>query len=315
MGIGTQIKFHFHPFEHTQNHHAVEKSENGRQYKYLIGIASGVKVDAHGERMTEKCIKSFMTQANSGDILLYPDTHGIKASEDVGILAKAEMLENGDWKTYFRLYDENDNIGPVKLEKINDIWKQAKGMPPYTKARQKGFSIEGIIPDESIIKNGFDQSAIDDVQLDGVCLVPRPAYTDSIATAIYKALGETTPHRRESLVNILKSQMDQSELEDQYYSRKWEYNDVLENTIEQIMIKKNNNKAEELGIVFKEYSDLMTNLIIKSESLFKKNFEQEYIKKMDEGKDPLNVSSALSRLDMYKSLLDQVKLLSKKMED
>ena len=272
--VGKDIKFHFHPYKYDENQHVIEKADSeGRQRRYLAGISSGLNVDAHGERMSEKCIGSFMNQANSGDILLFPDAHGIQESNDIGILNKAEILPTGDWYTEFRLYDEHDNVGPVKLEKSDTIWKQMNGLPPYQRKRQKGFSIEGIIPDTAIIASSvteLDRSVIDDVMLDGVVLVPRPAYKDSIATAVYKALGETTPYRRESIQTTIRENVELQDIEDNYYKYKWQYLDALEQNIELIMTKVNNNKSEELQILFDEYSRLMTNLILNSERMFVK---------------------------------------------
>ena len=150
------IHLHFHPREFDKGNHVIEKADSaGRKRRYLCGISSGVKVDEHGERMTEKCIKSFMSQANSGQVLLFPDIHGIKESEDIGFLSKAEILDSNDWHTEFGLWDEGDGIGKNKSEKIDTLWKQVNGLPPYKKARQKGFSIEGIIPETSIIMDNF----------------------------------------------------------------------------------------------------------------------------------------------------------------
>ena len=224
----TPIKFNFHPFEIDKGNHAVYKSEgsDGVKRRYLKGISSGIKIDGHGERMTDKCIKSFMDQATQGDILLYPDVHGIQASSDIGILTKAEVMPNGDWLTEYRLHDARDGIGANKMEKINDIWKQIRGDKPYTVPRQKGFSIEGFIPDEGIVTSDMSggKRVINNVELDGVILVPRPAYKDSVANAIYKALGEVNPHREnnlrkqmcDGLKGVLHEKVMGEELKDNY---------------------------------------------------------------------------------------------------
>lgn len=320
---GKSIKFHFHPYKYESKNHILEKSIGDNKHRYLCGVSSGLKEDAHGERMTEKCIKSFMAQAESGDVLLYPDIHGIKESEDIGIMTKATVLDNGDWYTEYRLYDETDEVGNNKLEKIKNIWKQVNGDPPYTKPKQKGFSIEGIIPDESIIKNNRDRNAIDDVLLDGVVLVPRPAYTDSVTTAVYKALNETTNERRKALQESIRGQLMDKEEQDKYYSKKWELNDSLERVIELIMLKKNTNKREELSIIFEEFKDMMIDLILSSENVFvsdKEPFVEDTtdILNMDEPRlDTLNTfrEDALSaKVDLYKSLLNQIKILKTTME-
>ena len=188
-----KIAFHFHPFEYDSKSHVIEKSIDGVKKRYLKGVSSGIKIDGHGERMTEKCIKSFMDQANSGDVLLYPDIHGIKQSEDIGILTKASVSPIGDWETEYKLYDESDGVGQNKLEVIDTIWKQLNGIAPYSKPLQKGFSIEGFIPDAGVQMSQTGKRVIDNVELDGVVLVPRPAYQDSVANAVYKALGELPP--------------------------------------------------------------------------------------------------------------------------
>lgn len=316
--IGKPIKFNFHPKEFNEGNHTIEKAdENGKKRRYLCGISSGIKMDAHGERMTEKCIKSFMDQANSGDILLFPDIHGIKESEDIGILVKAEILpETNDWYTEYALYDEQDGIGPVKAEKINTLWKQINGLPPYRKARQKGFSIEGIIPEEAVIMDswgGIDRSVIDDISLDGSVLVPRPAYKDSIATAIYKALGETTPYRVKSIVESLRSKVVDQEVKDNYYKLKWDYQDALEELLDKIMKKSNNNKAEELGILFDEYKDLMINLVLGSEKMFveeQPEFEESVIIEIGKDKSQSFLTAEKKevnpKLELYKSLYSQL---------
>lgn len=313
---GKSIKFNFHPNDFDNRGHTIVKEEGETKRRYLAGVSSGLKVDAHGERMSEKCIKSFMNQANSGDILLYPDIHGIKESEDIGKLTKAIIMDNGDWYTEYELYDERDGIGPVKAEKIETLWKQVNGMAPYTKARQKGFSIEGIIPDENIIQNSFggiDKSVMDEVLLDGVVLVPRPAYQDSIATAIYKAFGETTPERQDSLKTSLMESLNQEKLENQYYTEKWNCQDALEKTIEKIMRKQNNNKSEELNFIFDEYKNLMIDLLLRSSAMFAPSAGQEDLTERIE--DNTVLASDSSKLKIFKALSSELKTLVKTMED
>lgn len=313
--IGKEIKFHFHPNDFEHKGHVIEKDEGGKKRRYLGGISSGLKLDAHGERMTDKCIKSFMNQASSGEILLYPDIHGIKESEDIGKLIKAQIMPNGDWYTEYRLYDTDDGIGPMKAEKIDTLWKQLNGIPPYGKPRQKGFSIEGIIPDENIIYDSYgdqERGVLDDVLLDGVVLVPRPAYKDSIATAIYKAFGETTPQRQESLKISLVQNIQREQIENAFYKVKWEYQDALEGTIEKIMRKTNNNKLEELNLIFDEYKGLMIELIMKSASVFADEQPAEEQTEMIE--DNTVLESVNPKLRLYKSLLTELKKLDKVME-
>ena len=169
----------------------VEKSVDGVKHRYVCGIASGTRIDQHGERLTQHCIDSIVRQCNEGDILLYADVHGVKASEDIGILTDFHLDEKGDWIVEFRLYDESDKVDTKSLETADKLWKQLNGFPPYRKPRRKGFSIEGYVPDENgMVEKKENFGIIDDIVLEGVVVVPEPAYQDSVIHAVYKALGE-----------------------------------------------------------------------------------------------------------------------------
>jgi len=319
-GQSTPISIHFHPFKFKQKQHAIEKAdESGNKRRYVAGISSGLKLDQHKERMTEKCIKSFMSQANSGDVLLYPDMHGIKASEDIGILTRAELTTEHDWFTEYQLYDDNDDIGTNKLEKIDTLWKQINGLPPYRKPRQKGFSIEGFIPESGMLSYEADamgnigKRVIDDVQLDGVLLVNRPAYKDSVVTAIYKALGEMMPEKaikvRKNIQTALREKVNQEELRDKYYKHKWDLQDAMESEIERIMKSEDPSKRDKLDILFQEYNNMMVELILNSESLFLPEEEGDQVEGNPYGSSPMIGKD--SRLDIYKSLIIELKKYSK----
>jgi hypothetical protein len=272
--IQKRISFHFHPLIEN-NTFAVEKSLNNKKKRYLRGISSGIKTDQHGERMTERCVKSFMEQANSGEVLLFPDIHGIKQSEDIGRLTEARVLPNFDWETEFELHDED--IGEVKKEKIDTLWKQINGFPPYTRPIQKGFSVEGYIPEhDGIIRmSATGQRVIDSVLLDGVILVPRPAYKDSIANAIYKALDELPPWEvnkiKKNVENKLSNILKDKESESQYYAKKYEIEDSFQEIVEDIMQDPKDKKKERLESLFNEYKNLMIDLILSSSNIFAKD--------------------------------------------
>jgi hypothetical protein len=174
-----------------QSSRQIEKSIQGRKSKYLVGVASGIDEDAHGEHLTPNCIASLVKQAQEGDVLLFADVHGIKESEDIGIMTDFKVLPNKDWEVEFRLYDESDGVGRDCLDKINKLWAQLNGLPPYTQPRQKGFSIEGFIPDNQVLQYKKQQHGqIDDMVLEGVVVVPRPAYQNSVVQAIQKSVDE-----------------------------------------------------------------------------------------------------------------------------
>jgi len=321
----TPISFHFQPSGIDDNQHIVVKSDKGMKRRYLCGISSGIQIDGHGERMTEKCIKSFMEQANRGDVLLYPDVHGIKASEDIGILTKAEIQPSGDWYTEYRLYDDQDGIGAIKLEKIDDLWKQLNGFAPYKKPRQMGFSIEGYIPESAIISANKDlqgnltNRVIDDVVLDGTILVPRPAYKDSIATAVYKALGEIHPFKVQSIQTSVRQELSDllkdEEMKNAYYRKKYEINDALDKTIEKIMMGHDANKQQALEIVFDEFKSIMIGLILESSSMFQEDIGDDYL--IEKSENPYGIKglqgNSPSKLDVLKSLRSSLLVMRKEL--
>jgi hypothetical protein len=265
-----KIKFNFHPYNFENKLHAVEKAEGGRKRRYLKGVSSGSKIDGHGERLSENCIKSFQSQAASGDILLYEGLHGVNFVDDIGKLVNSEITPEGDWLTEYRLYDELDNMGPVTLEKTDKLWKQIVGLPPYKTPKQKGFSIEGEIPDGGILTvSETGKRVMDNVVLDGVVVVPRPAYQDSVAHAVYKALGLDAPQAvRKSLTNNLRDAIDGEEKKDIYFKRRWQIDEALNEEIEKIMTS-NENSNEKLEILFDEYKGLMLDLISSSADYFR----------------------------------------------
>lgn len=304
MGEKVSLSFHFGPYDFEHQGHAVTKAdESGNARKYLGGVASGMREDMHGERMTQKCIKSFIEQANSGDILLYPDIHGVKYTEDIGILKEARILPNGDWYTEFRLYDEYDDVDSRSREVADKLWKQVNGLAPYTKPKQKGFSIEGFVPEESIIQMDEDggRRVMDDVLLDGVVVVPRPAYQDSIAHAIYKALGETPPWVVE---NKLRNVLKKGEVENAYFRRKFAAEEAFESLVTDIMNSDSVNKAEQVDQVVKEYGGVLRELVINSEAAFKTEIKKDVV-------DNPYKSSGLDKHKLFNQLFKELDKLEK----
>jgi hypothetical protein len=157
--------------------------------RYLCGIATGLKKDAHGERMSGNCIRSIIRQSKAKDILLFPDEHGIRESEDIGILHNLKQLPNGDIYVEFRLYDDTDNVDARSIETANKLWAQSSGLPPYTRPREKGFSIEGYIPEErqDLEEKRENEGIIDDMKVEGFVVVPEPAYENSVIQTVEKS--------------------------------------------------------------------------------------------------------------------------------
>src|SRR5690242_12360893 len=200
-----KIRFDFHPASQ-QDAFSVRKQDGG-EGRWLEGVTSGTGLDGHGERMTERCIESFRRQAKSGDVLLYAGKHDVNYTEDIGRLAEHSIDEAMDWHTAYRLHE---GIGPVKQEVVDTVWAQANGLPPYTKPRGFGFSIEGDIPDGGILyMDEAGRRVIDDVRLTGVVLVRNPAYRTSVAHAVMKALGlPTSQEIRKALTGSLAENLE-----------------------------------------------------------------------------------------------------------
>lgn len=272
----TKIKFMFHPVMVDRRPFAVEKQEGELKRRYLEGVSSGTSEDGHGERMTENCIKSFQDQAGSGNILLYEGQHGVNFVDDIGKLVRAEIMPNGDWKTTYRLYDKADGMGPNTMEKVDKVWRQVNGLPPYVSPegkpwpKQLGFSIEGEIPDGGILTmDDTGKRVMDNVLLDGTVLVGRPAYRTSIAHAVYKALGETPPWVVENnMKKHLRQAIDDEERKENYFRRRNQIDDALNDEIENIM-SLGENTAERLDMLLDEYKALMIELITDSAEYFK----------------------------------------------
>lgn len=263
---GRAIQFHFgQPADSS----AVEKDAASGKRKYLTGVATGLKQDQTGERVTEKCIDSIVRQAQAGDVLLFPDVHGMGDSKDIGILESFRVLDNGDWYVEFRLYDASDGVGQDTLETIDKIWKQINGLPPYKKPRKKGFSIEGYIPTENGLIKRDQYNQIDEIVLQGAIITPIPAYKDSVAHAVYKALGERSPWAiRKDIKSRLYDAMIEKETRDDFERERWDIGAALDDVIKETMTGDLPDKEGALRIAFDEYRDLMVDLILKSAAIY-----------------------------------------------
>lgn len=272
MSEPRRIAFHFHPNDSSGVWY-VEKEESGKKRRYLEGVSSGLNVDGAGERMTEKAIKGFHDQASAGDVTLYAGRHGVDFTDDIGKLVHSEILPNGDWLTRYRLFDEADGFAPggTTLEKCNKVWLKVNGLPPYQKQKKMGFSVEGVIPDNGILNvDGTGKRVMDSVELDGVVLVPRPAYKDSVARAVYKALDLMLPGDMASgLRQSLASQVAEKIERDEYYRQYYALQGAMDEKVHQIMLTGSPERADQLRTLFGEYADLMVELIMRSEAVFR----------------------------------------------
>jgi hypothetical protein len=247
---------------------SVDKDLDGDKGRYLTGVASGLNEDAHGERVTANCIESLCRQAEEGDVLLFADQHGVKESEDIGLLKHFEVRPNGDWYVEFKLHDEKDKIDTASLEKANKLWAQVNGLSPYTKPREKGFSIEGYIPDDKILEDKKERlGIIDDMVLEGVVVVPKPAYHDSVIHAIYKSLEVTPPWKvQKDARRKLRSSLVRKDLAGAYDRERFEIEAARDELIREAVdrnLESTENLGEDLRLIFDEYKELAVELITK----------------------------------------------------
>lgn len=271
MNLRREISFHFHPFEFESKGHAVQKADsNGKKRRYLYGVASGSKTDAEGERLTDNCIQSINNQATSGHVLLMSDLHGKGSTEDIGYITDSKILENGDWWIEAMLFDESDGVPEEKLGQIDTLWKQVNGLPPYKRPLQKGFSIEGWTTDILETNQATGARVINDMEIDYVAVVPRPAYNDSIAHAIAKALGSrTTGSLKNQIGKMLIERLEKENERDNYGELRWNLDAAFDGLIEEIMASDSIDKGRELGVVLDEYKIALINLLMQNEAVFK----------------------------------------------
>lgn len=233
------------------------ENSNANKKRYLVGISSGLSIDAHNDRMSKECIDDFLEQTQKKDITLYIN-HGKDFTSDVGILENSKLLENGDWYTEYRLYDESDNVPQSDKDLAEKIWRQANGLPPYKSKRQFGFSIEGFIPDDKVINDGTGK-IIQKVDLDpGVSLVSKPAYTESVVSAIQKALYGKSNIEKSNEINELEKVINKRLEKDDFYDSIEELYDSLESAENAILTGTDEPEIKEVKLrdIYSKFIDM-----------------------------------------------------------
>lgn len=299
------IKFNFQMLNPMKKEHIIEKADRtGQKRRYVRGISSGILKDGDGERMTMNAIENMHSQGKSEDVLLYQGKHGVNFADDIGILTDSSIINKQDWFTEYRLYDEADGLDQVTTGKADKVFRQLAGVHPYTKMKQYGFSIEGLIPESSILagRKQLDGSmknrVIDHVDLQGVLLVSKPSYAN-VADAVYKALKELNPVSSEKLhKNFQNSFMDQvqnQEMKDSFYRQLFSMNDTLMTQIEKIMAVTDGRAEERLSILFDEYGPAMISLILQHEGAFQRDTANKAIE-LENQKGMESLASMLGKL-------------------
>lgn len=298
------IKFNFQMFSPEKKEHIIEKADSsGQKRRYIRGISSGILKDGDGERMTMSCINGMENQAQKGDILFFSGKHGVNFVDDIGILTDSSIINGQDWFTEYRLYDEADGMGEMTRERADKVFRQVSGLPPYTKPKEYGFSIEGIIPEGSILSQKtmddgtVKERVINHVELQGVVLVSKPSYAN-VSSAVYKALGELHPtaemRLHKDFQTSFKTQLLNEEMRDSFYRQQYSMNDALMDSIEKIMLINDGRASERLQILFEEYSPAMIELILQHEGAFQRDGETNLELETQKGIE--NLASKLGKL-------------------
>lgn len=308
-----KISFHFHPYDWKNKNHVIQKENNeGVKRKYLLGIASGLKTDGEGERITKRCVEKMQETANSGTLLVFDCPHGVAGTDDIGIITNSQVSPIGEWIIEVRLYDELDGFdkNSPTLQKADKLWKQLNGFPPYVdkdgnpRPLQKGFSIEGYAPPGGIISvSNEGKRVLNDIVLDGVIVTPRPAYTDSVITAVYKTLDELMPQQkatleasvRDRLLDKIKSGDSGENFYLQYYGAQDALQDILEE-----YLRHPRQLDDRLNSAFEQYKRIMIELLKRNISMFQnKSAEQISIQKSQRMR---TLSLAMMELDLSRKL-------------
>jgi hypothetical protein len=135
--------------------------------------------------------------------------------------------------------------------------------------------------------------------------------------AVYKALGELNPYKETAIRKDIKSELskiiEDNEIKDEYYKKRWDIQDVMDRAIEKIMSGSIPDKKRQLEILFDEYQQLMTELILQSESIFSRREDDSNENIITEPFGAI-VNKSMSKLDFFCGLEAQLEMALKILE-
>ncbi|MCJ7507834.1 MAG: hypothetical protein MUO85_03770 [candidate division Zixibacteria bacterium] len=103
--------------------------------------------------------------------------------------------------------------------------------------------------------------------------------------AVCKCLGVLPPEVENDIKKSfglkLHDIVNQKEMQNQYFSKKYDIENALDETIRDIMVGKAKHESERLNIIFDEYKNLMVELILNSPNLFQAETNGDVIKAVD----------------------------------
>ncbi|MDI7218871.1 hypothetical protein QMN07_15325 [Leptospira santarosai] len=261
----------------------IKKDASGRERRYIIGTSSGPKKDAHTDSMSEKCIKGFQQQSQEKAILLvHPHTENLIENQ-IGILDKSAIDQDGEWKTQFRLFDkydleDNPEFSKAVVEKANQFWMMVRGDGAYGKpTRISQFSIQGLIKNDDVTKTEKGP-VINWIELDAVAAVTKGAYPQNDFLTVEKALTQFI--QKGELQDAIVQDQKTRDLYDENLSIDYIFRDSFRNIIESK--DSTDQKKERISNLFDEYKQLIMNLFEKYDYEFPDQDEDENQKSAEE---------------------------------
>lgn len=243
----------------------VEKDAFGTETRYLEGTSSGsLFVDAHNERMSERCIKGFQKQAEEKTIyFLHPHTDDLLTNH-IGILIsdKSYVDDKNEWKTCFKIWSDNDlknGIPKSNIDRANDFWNQITGQGVYQKPTAlKQLSVQGLVDESKDIKYAGSVRIIDWVELDGVSAITKGAYPQddfTVAQKIFKQLDIKQ-------IGILKQKIKKSDNLDEFYISEMKLEDRFNDAKNELLFDEtlsNEEKKQRMIALLDEYREMAIN--------------------------------------------------------
>lgn len=272
----------------------IEKDEKGTEHRYLEGTSSGsLFIDAHNERMSERCIKGFQQQAEEKTIyLLHPHTNDLLTNHIGILISDKSFVDNmNEWKTVFKIWSNNDlnnGIPKSNIDRANDFWNMITGNGVYKKPTAiKQFSVQGLVDETKDIRHEGNIRIIDWVDLDGVSVITKGAYPQddfTVAQKIFKQLDIKQ-------IGILKNKIQKSENMEDFYISEMKLEDKYNDVKNEILFNDNLNndeKKEQLIALLDEYREMsIKNLELINYSIEGDEVMKRKVKNLDEDIDSL----------------------------
>ena len=160
---------------------------------FLTGYAATSDIDGHGDIISRDALKKMAEQIVGLPLM---KTHQMRLEDEIGLVTRAELQDNGNKLFIEAKIDEDDAIGVSLFKKI------AKG-------KKAAFSVGGGINSTTFRKGG---RVIQDVKLNHLCLTNGPANKNAtVLSALSKELAtieetnngeeEMTPEEITKIVN------------------------------------------------------------------------------------------------------------------